>query len=464
MNALSTLLPNYRNPVVANVAARAGALVSLVLATLVVARSGGPAAVGVYTLLRVLPGIVGLLVSSGLPGAAPYFLARARRSDPHLRGTLIALTVVTGALGTAVWAISTPVLQRVFFDGVAPAVIALAGLTVLTQLLFATSKACLQGIDDLPGTNWAILLEELIFLPAYGALYGVGIRGNYAIVLGLLIADVLPTILSSARLARRGFFEALGRPLLTLAAKVSMFGARGQIGNAISLLNYRLDFVILGALTGPGVLGTYAIASKFAELLRLPSLSLYWVLYPQFAQDNPAEAESRARRLMPRAGLLVAFGAVPLALIAGFVVPALYGEAFRPAIFPAQILLLGLAAEGVAGVITGFLYGRGRPGLNSLATGVGLVVTVVLDLLLIPRFGAVGAAWASTAAYLTTTGMLMGCFRVLTRDRDRLGDAGEPVPGPAGAPLVRTRPRLPVPAWLGVPGAARRRPPTKERA
>jgi O-antigen/teichoic acid export membrane protein len=404
---------------VTNVAARGGALVALSLATFLIARTGGPAAVGTYALLRVLPGIVGLVVSSGLPGAVPYFLAGASRGYPRLRGTLIALAVGSGLLGTALWAASVPLLHATIFSDVAPALLILAGLTVLTQLLFATSKACLQGLDDLPATNWAIFLEEFVFLPAYLALHLAGVDQYVAIVAALLIADVAPTLIASARLARVGFFTAPGRPASALVAKVSAFGARGQVGNLLSLLNYRLDFVILAAMTGPVVLGGYAVASKFAELLRLPSLSLFWVLYPRFAKDDPEQAESRARRLIPRAGLLTAAGAVPLALAAGFVVPAVYGEAFRPAIVPAQIILLGLFAEGAAGVITAFLYGRGRPGLNSLVTGGGLVVTVVLDLLLIPQYGAVGAAWASAAAYLSTTGMLVIWFFRLSRQRAR---------------------------------------------
>jgi O-antigen/teichoic acid export membrane protein len=337
---------------------------------------------------------------------------------------VIALALVAGVLGTTLWVVFAPVLQTVLFTGVATAVVALAGLTVLTQLLYAASKACLQGLDDLPGTNWLIVLEEFLFLPAYLALQAAGLGGNGSVVVGLLLADLVAIFVATLRLARRGFFEAPGRPALAQARKLSAFGARGQAGNLLSLLNFRLDFVLLAAMTGPAVLGSYAVASKFAEVLRLPSLSLSWVLYPRFAKDDAAQAESRARRLIPRAGLLTVAGAVPLALTAGFIVPAVFGEDFRPAIVPAQILLLGLSIEGIAGVITAFLYGRGRPGLNSLATGGGLVLTVVLDLLLIPRFGAVGAAWASTVAYLSTTGMLIVWFRIVSRTRDRRHEPG----------------------------------------
>jgi peptidoglycan biosynthesis protein MviN/MurJ (putative lipid II flippase) len=48
------------------------------------------------------------------------------------------------------------------------------------------------------------------------------------------------------------------------------------------------------------------------------------------------------------------------------------------------------------------------------------MVTVVLDLLLIPRFGAVGAAAASSAAYMTTTGVLLVMFWLMAGPSERV--------------------------------------------
>jgi O-antigen/teichoic acid export membrane protein len=97
--------------------------------------------------------------------------------------------------------------------------------------------------------------------------------------------------------------------------------------------------------------------------------------------------------------------------------PWIFGPAFQAAILPAQILLVGLVAEGIGGIVTPYLYGEGRPGLNSLAMGAGVVVTVLLDVLLIPRFQAVGAAVASSSAYITTTVVLLLVFWALTRSQ-----------------------------------------------
>ena len=63
------------------------------------------------------------------------------------------------------------------------------------------------------------------------------------------------------------------------------------------------------------------------------------------------------------------------------------------------ILLPGMWFLGTGTVVGGDLRGRGRPGLASAVAGIAVVVTVALDLALIPPFGIVGAAVASVAAY-----------------------------------------------------------------
>src|SRR5205807_1089222 len=82
----------------------------------------------------------------------------------------------------------------------------------------------------------------------------------------------------------------------------------------------------------------------------------------------------QARAMIPRLGLLSLAVAIPLAPAAAAFFPWIFGSAFQVAVLPAQILLVGLVAEGIGGIVTPYLYGEGRPGLNSLAMGAGLVV------------------------------------------------------------------------------------------
>ncbi|HEU4421108.1 MAG TPA: polysaccharide biosynthesis C-terminal domain-containing protein [Pilimelia sp.] len=396
--------------VAGNVAARLGALAALALATVMVARVGGPALVGAFTLLRVLPGIAGVLGAAGLPGAAPYFLA-AQPGDPRLRPTLAALTCMGAVAATAGWLLLTPLLHRLFFSTWGVGLVLAGGIAVFTQLFVAVGKSLLQGGEDLRGANAAIVAEEAAFLPLYAVLlaWPVG-EPTTTVVVALVAADIAVALGIAERLRRTGFFRGWARPDVALGREICGYGGRGQLGGLLVLVNMRLDVAILGALAGPAVLGVYAVASKYAELLRLPGLAVTYVLYPSFARRQPGDARARTRSLIAPAAWLNVAAALPLGLAAGLLLPLVYGSAFDAAVAPALILLCGLVGEGVAGLLTAYLYGVGRPGLNSLAIGVGVVVTVVGDLLLIPRYGAVGAAIASALAYLATCAMLLGCF------------------------------------------------------
>ena len=398
----------------ANVAARVVALASLSAATVLVARAGGPKLLGELTLLRVLPGLIGVLVGCGLPSAAPFFLAGRDWDKGRLRTTIIVLTLAGSLAASACWLLLSPLIHQVFFHPWHIGVVLAATVPVFTQLWVATGKSFLQGEDDMRGANWAIAAEEAVFLPVYVGLIPI-MHGTSLLMTALVVADVLVTLGIAVRLVRRcGYMHGWGKPDFRLAREICGYGIRGQIGGMLSLVNLRLDVAILGALVGPGTLGVYAVASKYAELLRLPGLAITYVLYPRLAARDREEASRAVVALLPRALIFTVLAAIPLA-VAVPLLPYVYGQAFTSAMLPAYILLFGLIGEGVAGLVSAYLYAVGRPGANSLALGVSVVVTIVLDLTLIPRYHAVGAAVASAAAYLVSSAALVACYFVVRK-------------------------------------------------
>src|SRR5205085_1065931 len=125
----------WRAPVLGNLAARIGALASLTVSSLLVARIGGPAGVGVFVLLRVLPWLAGMLLSGGIYGAAPFFLGGDRAREPRFRPTIFAIACVSGSIGVLVWLAISPLVRDLFFKNLSLGLVALAGITVLTQVL-----------------------------------------------------------------------------------------------------------------------------------------------------------------------------------------------------------------------------------------------------------------------------------------------------------------------------------------
>jgi O-antigen/teichoic acid export membrane protein len=261
-------------------------------------------------------------------------------------------------------------------------------------------------MSDLRGANLVIVAEEAYFVPVLGLLLLTGEQTIQVVVASLVVSGLLAALTSIMRLASTGFFTGLARPSYPLAKQVAAYGARGELGNLLWIVNLRLDFLLVSALAGPATLGVYAVATKCAELLRLPATALNYVLFPGFASRTPQEARALLRRLTPRAALATAAAAPILAVLVVFALPVAFGSAFDGAVVPACVLLAGLSVEGAAAVSSAYLWGSGQPGANAIAMGTGVVVTVALDVVLIGQLGALGAAIASTVAYLVTTAVM----------------------------------------------------------
>ena len=347
---------------------------------------GGPTVLGYYALLRVLPWLFGVIISCGLPTAAAYFMAGEHGKDRRSRPTICLLAVIGAVISALAWIACAVPFQHVFFRQMPLVLILAMTISVVTSLWNVTAKACCQGSGDIAGANLLIVAEEFWFVPTYVTVRLVtGDGGLRLMVASLIVSGALYTGTAVVRLTSRGFFRGWGLPSPGLAKRIVAFGARGQLGNMLWLTNLRFDFVLLGALAGPAVLGVYAVASKFAELMRLVPTAVNYVLYPRFARLGKAKATAEARRLLPLNTALTVAMTPFLAAATLVALPILYGQAYRGAITPAEIIIIGLSVEGAAAVASAYLVGIGRPGLNSVGMGVGTIITVTLDVILIPR-------------------------------------------------------------------------------
>ena len=329
----------------ANVAARVVALASLSAATVLVARAGGPKLLGELTLLRVLPGLMGVLVGCGLPSAAPFFLAGGDWDQGRLRTTIIVLTLAGSLAASACWLLLSPLIHQVFFRPWHIGVVLAAAVPVFTQLWVATGKSFLQGEDDMRGANWAIAAEEAVFLPVYVGLLPI-MHGTSLLMTALVGADVLVTLGIAVRLAGAA-----------VPARLGQAGRPAGPGD-LRLRHPRPDrrHVVAGqpavgrgdprCAGGPGHPGRLRRRLQVRGMLRLPGLAITYVLYPRLAARDREEAPGPSSRCCPGRGVHL-LAAIPLA-VAVPLLPYVYGQAFTSAMLPAYILLFGLIGEGAA--------------------------------------------------------------------------------------------------------------------
>jgi len=97
--------------------------------------------------------------------------------------------------------------------------------------------------------------------------------------------------------------------------------------------------------------------------------------------------------------LLTILLATGIGAVGPLAIGLLYGEAFTGAVVPLLILLPGVVLVSQVHIFYSDLNGRGKPGATTISALLSLLVTIILDLALIPRYGIIGAAIASLCAY-----------------------------------------------------------------
>jgi O-antigen/teichoic acid export membrane protein len=109
--------------------------------------------------------------------------------------------------------------------------------------------------------------------------------------------------------------------------------------------------------------------------------------------------------------VIASVGGIAIAIGSSLFLPLVFGERFRPSIAVVWLLLPGTVALSLGRVGVSDLAGRGKSGYSSVFSITALVVTVALDLILIPRLGIQGAALASSAAYFTNTILILTALK-----------------------------------------------------
>jgi len=180
-----------------------------------------------------------------------------------------------------------------------------------------------------------------------------------------------------------------------------VFGVQAHLGTILQFFNHRLDVFIVNFFAGATSVGLYAVAVSLTELLWFLPNAFGFVLFPKTASSSPETAKRFTPKVARLSALITAVAAGGLFLVSRPVITFLYTEEFLPSLYPLWILLPGAVSISYSQIIFNDLGGRGKPYYGTLASLVSLFVTLGGDIVLIPRFGIIGAAVASSLAYIT---------------------------------------------------------------
>jgi O-antigen/teichoic acid export membrane protein len=177
---------------------------------------------------------------------------------------------------------------------------------------------------------------------------------------------------------------------------------------------YQIDTLFLAALSGNIVVGHYNSAYKVLEAPLFLESAFVTSLFPAVSRLF-AEDRRKLRRIVTRsyhyAWALGISIALPVAFLSEDLVVVLFGDSYRPAGPLLTILILSLIVKMPTRILGSSLRGIGMQKATAIVTGFAALLNVTLNILLIPRHGASGAAWATVA----TEGFVSVVYYVVAR-------------------------------------------------
>ena len=167
--------------------------------------------------------------------------------------------------------------------------------------------------------------------------------------------------------------------------------------NCLYFIALRVDYWIIGLFNSKEQLGYYALAVRLSQLIWILPTLLAALIIPKVGKiDFKNQNIERLIRLVFSFNL---FGGLILAFSSFYLIPLIFGKEFTRSILPFCLILPGIVLLSLQIILSAYFSGKGEIKTNLITSIVLLIVIILLDLLLIPRFGIIGASIASSFAY-----------------------------------------------------------------
>jgi O-antigen/teichoic acid export membrane protein len=377
-------------------AARLGAQGALALFTILIARRLGAEGFGEYAFIASAVFIGNMLTTFGTDMLLIREIA-ARRDFSQSIPSLCLQLLLSIALILLVWVL--PALPGQSAAGwLALKIYCLALLPFAFFTLFSSMLRGLQRMDGFAGLNLSISLLQLaatfLFIRAGSSVVALAwlllaVQVVAAILAGWLCRDLFSHFRFPTRFSLYQFESVL--PLAAL--------------NTLGILYQRLGILLVTFLLGAAAAGWFSAAQRVVEFAKTAHLAVFTVLYPAMARSQTISRDLRPVWLTLLAGAFTA--ALGISLLAAPLILVLFGQEFAASIPVLRLLAWMLVPFTINTYLTLALVADNREKPVLAALTVSLLTLLSLNFLWMPRFGILGAGWATLIAECVQAGMLL---------------------------------------------------------
>jgi O-antigen/teichoic acid export membrane protein len=389
----------------------AGALINFLVAVLL-SRMLGPTGLGIYAFAVALTTIVSAPVTSalgsvvlretagagarGLPARGREAIAWASRTSIWLLGGVSAGIGIAVAAG--VGDISADKATTILAGLLLPVPVAL--LSVFSGAARGLGRIVIGRVPDLilRPLFFAILVVPVFVWPWFGPLSPV--LAMLLQALAALLALAVAVVIVWRALQAQDAAEVAGRTSMSSAWLRSLLPLAVVFG--LSAIQSNIDILMLDWYLADDKVGVYRAGSQAGRLFFMITTVIGAVLSPYVASLHAAGDQAALQRLLvlgARSSLAIVLPPFVVAVLFGdWIMARAFGAAFAEGSGVFAIIAGGAVAQGLIGYSAAVLSMTGRERQMILSGAASVLVAIVLNVVLIPRYGMEGAAWATTVA------------------------------------------------------------------
>jgi len=366
------------------------------VATLYIARMLGAETYGIYVLALTVLAWLKIAGNVGLSAAITKRISEGEDPDAYF----VTGFVMMGAI-FVLMAVVASLFQTPLESYIGHPVLGLVLLVLFVDLAHAFVSAVLQGrhlvhiyaILDPVKVSLRSLLQIVAVALGFsvgGLLIGYAAAAAVVVGIGLLLTSIT-----------------YARPTLSHARSLFEYAKYAWLGSLKKQSFSWVDVTVLGFFVSSGLVGVYSIAWSIAAVLTLFSKGISTTLFPEISKLSAEGDRENISGLVTEAvrynGLFLIPGLVG-AVVVGERILLLYGEEF---VIGTAVLALLVAARTIYGYqkqLVNAINGINRPDVAFRINAVFIGVNVILNIILIWRFGWVGAAVATAIAATVSLG------------------------------------------------------------
>jgi len=382
------------------VGARYTRVATALVASVITARSLGPAGRGEYFFVLTAAGLIAHFGGLGMHATNMYQAARDRTLVSALTSNSLLAAVVIGGVGGAASTLAFARVTTTAHDQTSLIFIPLIGATTLffmlgTHLLIGTNRVRTFNVFE-AGANTAVLMLiglAAVVWPELGGFLGA------TFLVWLVAAIVLAANLW--RTDGNSFQPSLG--VFRIGFR---YAAKAYVISLLGYLLFRANIFLLAYLQSPADVGYFSIAAQISDALTLLPATIALVLFPTLVQDRKS-----GWHVATRQAALVGSGmcaiCVVVAVLAEPIIVITFGPAYEPAVPIIRWMMPGIVAVSVTTVLSQYVAAIGIPRIVIIAWAVAVVLLVSLAWTLIPSHAGTGAAAASSISYVALLTMIL---------------------------------------------------------